>query len=83
MISAKLQECFGLAASPTVAKVRKWAADPTPRMKEISNEQDQSIDETLLRAELGPTSRTQAAKRLGLSKDTYYRWARESGLYDR
>ena len=72
---------FSLAPQTTVAKVRKWADDPTARMREVARERDKPIEAVMLGAELGSESRTAAAKRLGLSKDTYYRWCRESGLY--
>ncbi|EMA42666.1 phage portal protein [Halococcus saccharolyticus] len=74
---------FTLAPQTTVSKVRKWAADPSRRMEEVAAEKGQSIDRVLLRAELGPESRTAAAKRLGVSKQTLYDWLHDSGLYDR
>ena len=72
---------YELIASPTVANVRKWADDPTTRMREVAREHDKPIEAVMLGAELSDESRTAAAKRLDLSKDTYYRWCRESGLY--
>ena len=71
---------FVLAPQTTVAKVRKWADDPTARMREVAAEQDMPIDEVILRAILGQESRTAAAKRLGISKPTLYAWGRGAGL---
>ncbi|WP_435075968.1 phage portal protein [Halococcus sp. AFM35] len=71
---------FSLSPQTTVAKVRKWADDPTRRMQEVANEQDTPIDEVLLAAELGDESRTQAHKRLGVSRPTYYSWVKKAGL---
>jgi uncharacterized protein YqgV (UPF0045/DUF77 family) len=71
---------FSLAPQTTVAKVRKWADDPTARMREVAAEQDMPIDEVILGAILGQESRTAAAKRLGISKPTLYAWGRDAGL---
>lgn len=49
-------------------------------MREVAAEQDKPIDEVMLGAILGPESKTQAAKRLGVSKPTLYSWGREAGL---
>jgi uncharacterized protein with gpF-like domain len=60
--------------------VSQWAEDPSPRMKEVAEEQGRPIDKVLLAAELGDESRTQAHKRLGISRPTYYSWVKKSGL---
>lgn len=69
--------------SPEIANsVQEWAADPSIRMREVAAEQDKPIGQVMVDAERSEESRTQAAKRLSISKQTYYSWCRDAGLID-
>jgi phage portal protein BeeE len=69
--------------SPSIANsVQEWAADPSIRMREVAAEQDKPIGQVMVDAERSEESRTQAAKRLSISKQTYYSWCRDAGLID-
>ena len=74
---------FSLSPVGLSKSVNDWAENPTPRMEEAAEEQGRPIDRVMLGAELGNESRTAAHKRLGVSRPTYYKWLKDSGLYDR
>lgn len=74
---------FSLAPAGSSEQVSKNLGSKSQRMQEIEQEHSQSLEQLLLAMERNPSiSRNQAAQELGVSKPTYYDWARQAGLIE-